>query len=118
MFGLLEWFYGKSEVWVSLLIVAQTILLINFILGAFPYKELSNDQVIAFVLQGKRLERPESCTDQLYELMLRCWQTCPENRPQFADISRQLDVDNAKLYVDFGEPLSECDISTQSTENV
>lgn len=116
MFGLLELFYGKSEVWVSLLIVPQRILLMYFILGAFPYKELSNDQVIAFVLQGKRLERPESCTDQLYELMLRCWQTCPEDRPQFADIFRQLDVDNAKLYVDFGETLSECDISTQSTE--
>ncbi|XP_066247884.1 fibroblast growth factor receptor 3-like [Euwallacea similis] len=72
-------------------------------LGAFPYKTFGNDQVIVHVLQGKRLERPEMCTDQLYNVMLQCWQKNPEDRPRFADLSRQLDAASTKFYVDLSK---------------
>uniref|UniRef100_A0AAR5P6A6 Protein kinase domain-containing protein n=1 Tax=Dendroctonus ponderosae TaxID=77166 RepID=A0AAR5P6A6_DENPD len=72
-------------------------------LGAFPYKSLSNDQVIAHILQGRRLERPETCTDQVYDLMQKCWQKNPEDRPRFEDIAKQLDANNGKIYVDFSK---------------
>ncbi|XP_066155622.1 uncharacterized protein [Euwallacea fornicatus] len=72
-------------------------------LGAFPYKTFNNDQVIAHVLQGKRLEKPEMCTDQLYNVMLQCWQKNPDDRPKFAALSRQLDAASGKFYVDLSK---------------
>lgn len=71
--------------------------------GAFPYKELSNERVIAHILRGGRLERPETCTDQVYELMQKCWRENPDDRPTFADIAKQLDASNGKIYVDFSK---------------
>ncbi|CAG9761026.1 unnamed protein product [Ceutorhynchus assimilis] len=72
-------------------------------LGAFPYKDLSNEQVIAHILQGKRLDRSETCTDKLYQLMQTCWYQNPDDRPRFEDIARQLDTNNGKIYVDFSK---------------
>ncbi|KAL1497801.1 hypothetical protein ABEB36_008699 [Hypothenemus hampei] len=72
-------------------------------LGAFPYKDLNNDQVFPFILQGKRLDRPETCTDQLYELMQQCWQTNPDDRLTFADIAKQFEENSGKIYVDFSK---------------
>lgn len=72
-------------------------------LGAFPYKDLTNELVIAHIMQGKILERPETCTDQLYELMQKCWQKNPDDRPTFEEIAKNLDISNGKIYVDFSK---------------
>jgi len=49
------------------------------------------------------LERPENCSDTLYELMLHCWENDPEDRPDFDDIYRKLDPNKNKIYIDFSE---------------
>lgn len=50
---------------------------------------------------GLRLERPEICTTELYDLMLKCWLENPTDRPTFQDIKDQLDMKKRKIYVDF-----------------
>jgi hypothetical protein len=38
----------------------------------------------------RRLPKPENCPDELYELLLKCWEQQPENRPMFKEILAQL----------------------------
>ncbi|XP_064607698.1 insulin-like peptide receptor isoform X2 [Liolophura sinensis] len=59
-------------------------------LAAQPYQGLANEQVLRYVLDGKIMEKPEGCPDQLYDLMLLCWQFKPKQRPTFLDIIERL----------------------------
>lgn len=52
---------------------------------------------------GQRLDRPENCSDTLYELMLQCWSTDSDDRPDFGEICRKLDPNRSKIYIDFSE---------------
>lgn len=59
-------------------------------LASQPYQGLSNDQVLKYVIDGGIMERPENCPDQLYNLMIRCWQHRPFSRPTFLHIVKML----------------------------
>ncbi|NXV24088.1 INSRR protein, partial [Cepphus grylle] len=51
-----------------------------------PYQGMSNEQVLRFVMDNGVLERPENCPDKLHELMCRCWQQNPRQRPSFVQL--------------------------------
>ncbi|KFQ91111.1 Insulin receptor-related protein, partial [Nipponia nippon] len=51
-----------------------------------PYQGMSNEQVLRFVMDNGVLERPENCPDKLHELMCRCWQQNPRQRPSFIQL--------------------------------
>lgn len=70
-------------------------------LGGFPYPTVNNHEILEYLSQGKRLDRPEICSEILYQLMLKCWHENPESRPTFAEIVKQLQPQNQKIYVDF-----------------
>lgn len=53
--------------------------------------------------EGYRLQRPIICTDELYELMLRCWNADADERPTFAEIAVMLEKTMTSAYVDFGK---------------
>lgn len=44
--------------------------------------------IILFMLQ--RLEHPECCPKEYYNLMLKCWQHDPDQRPRFKDLMKML----------------------------
>lgn len=71
--------------------------------GGFPYPTVSNHELLNFLKDGKRLEKPENCSDALYKLMLHCWTTDPDNRPDFDDICQTLDPNVNRIYIDFSE---------------
>jgi hypothetical protein len=71
--------------------------------GGFPYPTISNHELLNFLKNGQRLERPEICSEMLYELMMSCWQSDPDDRPDFGDICRKLDPNKSKIYIDFSE---------------
>ncbi|ELT92759.1 hypothetical protein CAPTEDRAFT_64793, partial [Capitella teleta] len=54
--------------------------------GALPYPDISNWEVRSYVQSGRRLQQPESCPDELYEWMSRCWLADPLLRPTFKDL--------------------------------
>jgi len=73
----------KSDVW-SFGVVLWEI----FTLGALPYSELSNKEVITKVQNGHRLSKPTAnCPSEIYELMQRCWKDDPSERPSFNQIT-------------------------------
>lgn len=72
-------------------------------LGAIPYEHLPDALILHDLLMGKRLEKPAICTDDLYRLMLKCWAHDPNQRPTFAELVEQLDVQKTRIYVDFSQ---------------
>ena len=54
--------------------------------GAVPYGDLSNQQTKVKVLSGYRLPRPATCSEEVYQVMLQCWQSEPVHRPDFQTI--------------------------------
>ena len=42
-------------------------------------------------LIGYRMPQPEECPAEVYKLMLLCWNTSPEDRPNFGQILEQIE---------------------------
>jgi serine/threonine protein kinase len=96
-------FNQASDVW------SFGILLIELIQdGDRPYRDLeSNSAVVAFTMSGQRHPRPHGCRNDLYSLMLRCWDGEPKQRPSFTSLASELD----QLYTFaavWGEDITAC----------
>lgn len=52
--------------------------------GVTPYPEVDNWDIVNFLKQGRRMQQPSYCPDELYDVMLHCWQDDPKRRPSFA----------------------------------
>ena len=57
-----------------------------FAKGSMPYVGMSNGETSQKVIEGYRLPQPPSCPDDIYKLMLSCWNAEPEKRPSFSSI--------------------------------
>lgn len=57
-----------------------------FSFGQQPYGDMKGIDAIQLVESGKRLERPEDCPDEIYQVMLDCWTYSPEHRPTFSHL--------------------------------
>jgi len=75
----------KSDVWALGVVFWEL-----FSHGTDPYVRLREDQIVEFVLDGGRLEKPPGCAHDLYEMMNCCWQERPCDRPSFASLSDKI----------------------------
>ncbi|KAF4526413.1 hypothetical protein B566_EDAN017457 [Ephemera danica] len=77
-------------------------------LGGFPYPTVADGDLLNYLLHGKRLEKPQNCTNELYELMMRCWSLEAEDRPTFAETCSLLEasLEHRQVYVDFANLVS------------
>ncbi|NWH41853.1 FES kinase, partial [Chloropsis hardwickii] len=76
---------SESDVWSFGILLWEA-----FSLGAVPYANLSNQQTREAVEHGMRLEPPEQCPEEVYQLMQRCWEYDPRKRPSFSTIHQDL----------------------------
>ncbi|XP_068562917.1 tyrosine-protein kinase Fer isoform X2 [Cebidichthys violaceus] len=81
--------YGRyssdSDVWSYGILLWET-----FSLGVCPYPGMTNQQAREQVEKGYRMSCPQSCPDDVYKVMQRCWQYNPEERPKFSDLQQDL----------------------------
>uniref|UniRef100_A0A3Q3RJ45 Tyrosine-protein kinase receptor n=1 Tax=Mastacembelus armatus TaxID=205130 RepID=A0A3Q3RJ45_9TELE len=74
-------FTTESDVW-SLGVVLWEI----FTYGKQPWYQLSNNEVIECITQGRVLQRPRTCPKEVYDVMLGCWQREPHMRLNIKEI--------------------------------
>ena len=76
----------KSDVWSFGVFLTELVTH-----GRVPYPGMTDDEVLELVEQGYRMPRPPGCSDPLYQIMLECWKTKPEERPTLEYLKHQLE---------------------------
>ncbi|CAD6189232.1 unnamed protein product [Caenorhabditis auriculariae] len=57
-----------------------------FSYGQVPFSELSNHEVVSYAVAGLRPAKPKNCPEDVYDLMVKCWNGVPEHRSTAEDI--------------------------------
>jgi tyrosine-protein kinase Tec len=79
-------FSSKSDVWAFAVLMWEV-----YAFGKLPYEELKNIDVVELVChQNFRLEKPQPCPENVFNLMSSCWEKEPEDRPTFSSLHEQL----------------------------
>uniref|UniRef100_A0A8C5FW76 receptor protein-tyrosine kinase n=1 Tax=Gadus morhua TaxID=8049 RepID=A0A8C5FW76_GADMO len=76
----------QSDVWSFGVLLWETVTL-----GGNPYPGIAPERLFNLLKTGYRMEKPENCSDEMYNLMLRCWKQESDKRPTFIDISKELE---------------------------
>jgi serine/threonine protein kinase len=58
--------------------------------GRQPWYELANHEVIQEVTNGRLLSKPDVCPEEMFQIMLSCWQQNPQDRAPMSQIHSQL----------------------------
>ena len=58
--------------------------------GLKPWQSVKNVEVLRLIEDNKRLEKPDQCPNDLYQLMLECWQLDDASRPTFTRLQGEL----------------------------
>ncbi|XP_048732649.1 tyrosine-protein kinase CSK-like isoform X1 [Ostrea edulis] len=78
-------FSNKSDMWSYGILLWE---LYSF--GRVPYPRIPLADVVMHVEKGYRMEAPEGCPKQVYNLMLKAWNLNPSERPTFKDALQEL----------------------------
>ena len=88
-----ETFYGKfslkSDAWAFGVALWELYTLAS----CDPYEDMNDEEVIQDAIRGpnrKLLPRPEACSRDVYDVMLRCWVHSPSMRADFGEIYSRL----------------------------
>ncbi|KAJ1525989.1 hypothetical protein ONE63_009169 [Megalurothrips usitatus] len=74
-------FSVKSDVWSYGVLMWEVVTL-----GSTPYPGLGAAEVMRRVRDGYRLDKPEHCRRELYNIMYYCWDRDPGERPYFTEL--------------------------------
>ncbi|XP_021369987.1 proto-oncogene tyrosine-protein kinase receptor Ret-like [Mizuhopecten yessoensis] len=72
----------QSDVWSFGIVLWEIVTL-----GAPPYPGIPPERLYNLLIAGYRMDRPESCTDEMYAVMQKCWKTDPTERPPFFQLT-------------------------------
>uniref|UniRef100_A0A8B9CQS8 receptor protein-tyrosine kinase n=1 Tax=Anser brachyrhynchus TaxID=132585 RepID=A0A8B9CQS8_9AVES len=76
----------KSDVWSYGVLLWEI-----FSLGASPYPGVQIDEDFCSRLkEGTRMRAPEQATEEIYQIMMDCWRSNPNERPRFSELVKRL----------------------------
>ena len=77
-----------------------------FSYGAQPYYSLSNEEVVDHVRRGEVLKHPPGTPTEIYDLMVDCWATDPDDRPTASELHVGLRRWNPDMSASISDTLS------------
>ncbi|KDR15852.1 putative tyrosine-protein kinase Wsck isoform X2 [Zootermopsis nevadensis] len=89
---------NKSDVWSFACVLWEISAL-----GGTPYADVATSDVGSRVMRGHRLPQLQCVDDDLYQLMLQCWQLDLDERPTFREITHILEnmLDDSMIHLNF-----------------
>ncbi|XP_019410793.1 PREDICTED: tyrosine-protein kinase SYK isoform X2 [Crocodylus porosus] len=78
-------FSSKSDVWSFGVLMWEA-----FSYGQKPYKGMKGSEVCQMIERGERMECPEVCPPEIYDLMKQCWTYNIDDRPGFSAVESRL----------------------------
>ena len=96
--------------------------------GGTPYENTNIHNLVYLLENGHRLDKPEECPQEMYEIMLKCWSSNKLLRPDFAmlvtDIDRVINLTSAnpigidqQSLIDFSPLAGDLSIIEKEQEN-
>ena len=77
---------SKTDVWAYGVLLWET-----FSFGSHPYPSLPVEELFDKLVNGHRMEKPLYSSQEMYQIMLNCWQQVPKHRPSFKDLVNEID---------------------------
>ncbi|XP_077079793.1 fibroblast growth factor receptor 1-A-like isoform X2 [Siphateles boraxobius] len=82
-----------------------------FTLGGSPYPGVPVEELFKLLKEGHRMDRPSTCTHELYMMMRDCWHVVPSQRPTFKqlveDLDRTISMTSCQEYLDLSMSLDQ-----------
>jgi len=90
----------QSDVW-SYGILLYEILTV----GGSPYPDINARQIAEKLQEGYRMPKPRHVDEKLYQIMMKCWEENPNDRPTFEKLRKTMkDMErNHKTYVNLNK---------------
>ncbi|XP_065663229.1 uncharacterized protein LOC136085756 isoform X3 [Hydra vulgaris] len=79
-------FTSFSDVWAYGVVLFEIVTL-----GGTPYPTISNCELLPLLKSGYRMDKPENCSEEMYNIMLQCWNEDPLQRPTFTTLREHFD---------------------------
>ncbi|XP_057305893.1 fibroblast growth factor receptor 2-like isoform X2 [Hydractinia symbiolongicarpus] len=76
----------QSDVWAFGVLLWEI-----FTLGGSPYPGIPVERLFDLLKSGFRMDKPQVCPSEIYEIMVKCWYENPSNRPSFTDLLQELE---------------------------
>nr|XP_047139744.1 uncharacterized protein LOC105845442 isoform X2 [Hydra vulgaris] len=76
-------FTSRSDVWSYGVVLFEIVTL-----GGSPYPTISNRELLKLLKSGYRMDRPENCSQPMYDIMVQCWSDDPLQRPTFTELRK------------------------------
>ncbi|CAN7994124.1 unnamed protein product, partial [Ixodes hexagonus] len=88
---------SKSDVWSFGVVLWEIVTL-----GATPYPGVGPEYLFQLLKSGYRMHRPEGCSVHIYRMMQCCWQSRPQERPSFKELTQKLEsiLQDSASYLD------------------
>ncbi|KAJ8936487.1 hypothetical protein NQ314_012351 [Rhamnusium bicolor] len=78
-------FSNKSDMWSFGILLWEI-----YSFGRVPYPRIPLADVVKHVEKGYKMEAPEGCPPEVYEIMRQAWDLNPEKRPNFHEVKTKL----------------------------
>ncbi|KAJ8400954.1 hypothetical protein AAFF_G00389110 [Aldrovandia affinis] len=92
-----------------------------FTLGVSPYPGVPVEELFKLLKEGHRMDKPSTCTHELYMMMRDCWHAVPSQRPTFKqlveDLDRTLAMTSNQEYLDLSVPMDQYSPSYPDTRS-